>query len=180
MTSSGEVDRVALPTDDIPGADLGWVLGIVLRGWHEAVDAVLEDLPHGLRGFQILAVAAHENPPTQTGLARHLHIDKTVLPYVIDDLVNAGLVERRVDPNDRRMRRIVTTDAGARLLRQRKDAVERAQADVLGGVPDAVRDAFLDASGRVALSIHSTKPYLDPCLAVLGALTGAEGDLSKR
>ncbi|MFK0044612.1 MarR family transcriptional regulator [Streptomyces sp. NPDC090741] len=41
-------------------------------------------------------------------MATYLGIDRTVMTYLIDDLVTAGLVERRLNPADRRQRKIVT------------------------------------------------------------------------
>lgn len=90
------------PEPDAPvgvtAPDLGWSLSVILRKWHERVELALEALPHGTRGFEILSVIGQGEPPTQTGLAKYLNIDKTVLPYVLDSLESAGLLERRVTP----------------------------------------------------------------------------------
>ncbi len=161
-------------TPGIPGSDLGWVLGVILRGWHEQVEQVVRELPNGLRGFQILSVVGHNSPPTQSGLARHLSIDRTVMPYVIDSLVDAGLVRREVDPVDRRVRRIVITERGADTLARLERDVRTAEDAVFSGVPGSVREAFEGYAGQLAISIHSARPYLDPCLAVVDVLADAE------
>lgn len=157
-------------TPEIPGSDLGWVLGVILRSWHEQVESVVKELPNGLRGFQILSVVGHNSPPTQSGLARHLSIDRTVMPYVIDSLVNAGLVRREVDAADRRVRRIVITEQGADTLARLEREVHAAEDAVFGGVPESVRKRFERDAGQLAISIHSARPYLDPCLAVIDVL----------
>lgn len=164
----------ATPPAEIPGADLGWVLGVILRNWHEHVAEAVKDLPHGMRGYQILSVVGHNQPPTQSGLARHLGIDRTVMPYIIDALVDGGLIERRVDPADRRVRRIVITDLGRTTLTRVERDVRTAEDAVFSGMDAAARDAFLQHAGDLAVSIHSAKPYLDPCLAVLDVLAGSE------
>ncbi|MCR2764275.1 MarR family transcriptional regulator [Microbacterium sp. zg.B48] len=159
-----------------PGADLGWVLGVILRDWHQHVAAAVDGIPHGLRGFQILSVVGHNDPPTQSGLARHLSIDKTVMPYVIDALVDAGLVERRVDPSDRRVRRIVITDDGRMALERAEREVRTAEDAVFDSVDDSVRAEFLRQAGNLAMSIHSAQPQLDPCLAVRDVLAEPAGE----
>jgi len=162
------------PAAGIPGADLGWVLGVILRDWHEHVAVAVADLPHGMRGYQILSVVANSAAPTQSALARHLSIDRTVMPYIVDALVEKGLVERQVDPADRRARRIVITDAGRTTLQRAHDEVRTAEDAVYAGMDDATREEFLRLAENLAVSIHSAKPYLDPCLAVIDVLSGNE------
>lgn len=158
------------PKPGIPGADLGWSLGVILRRWHEGIEAAVSELPHGLRGYQILAVVAAVEPPTQSSLARHLNIDKTVMPYVVDALVSGDLVQRRVDPGDRRLRRIVITRHGRAVLKRLQKRVAEAEDAVFAGVSSQDRAAMLSLTGRLAASIHSRRPDLDACLAVMDAI----------
>ncbi|MGV7591754.1 MarR family winged helix-turn-helix transcriptional regulator, partial [Mycobacterium kansasii] len=65
-------------------------------------------------------------------LADYLLIDKSVMPYVVDDLVAAGLVRREPSPTDRRARRVVPTDAGLAMLRVVGAEVSAAEAELLG------------------------------------------------
>lgn len=155
----------------VPGSDLGWYLGVILRSWHEQVEQAVADVPHGIRGYQILSVVGHNGPPTQSGLAKHLQIDKTVMPYVIDSLEEAGLVERRTDPTDRRVRRIVITERGRAALDELEAKVRAAEDAVFADVPALTRQTFVDHAAHVAVTIHGAKPNLDPCIAVLDALT---------
>lgn len=52
----------------------------------------------------------------QLALATYMGIDRTVMTYVIDDLVTAGLVERRPNPADRHRRKIVAAARGVNTL----------------------------------------------------------------
>ena len=158
--------ETSAPTVGIPGSDLGWVLGVILRRWQEEVDEAVRGLPHGTRGYQILSVVGHNSPPTQSGLAKHLHIDKTVMPYVIDALVDAGLVERQADRSDRRVRRIVITAQGARTLAALEKKEHAAESSVFKDVPPEMRASFTAQASRLASSIHTAQPSLDPCIAV--------------
>ncbi|TDB95785.1 MarR family transcriptional regulator [Actinomadura sp. 7K534] len=174
-----DTDRSA-PTAGVPGSNLGWYLGVILRGWHEEVERAVEGVPHGTRGYQILSVVGHNSPPTQSGLAKHLQIDKTVMPYVIDALQDAGLVERRTDPKDRRVRRIVLTPHGERTLAELEARVRAAEDAVFAGMPARARQAFVEHAAQLAVSIHNAHPSIDPCIAVLDALVDPEPGTAKR
>ncbi|WP_351225636.1 MarR family winged helix-turn-helix transcriptional regulator [Streptomyces sp. NPDC002133] len=152
------------------GANFGWSLGMVLRRWQEYVEEVLKDLPHGSRGYHILAVVVHEEVPTQGALAARLVIDRSVLTYVIDDLEAAGLIERQRDPRDRRARRIVATDGGRQALADAEERVALAEDHVLRGLPEEQRAAFRDAAERAADAIVTAAPGTDPCIAVSSVL----------
>src|SRR5690348_14911735 len=129
------------PTDDMPGRrsarmihvmdrpveheDFGWALGAVLRAYHSSVLTQLGEVPHGPRGYQTLTEVVRGEHPSQLALAAYLGIDRTVMTYLIDDLVGAGLVERQPNPADRRQRKVVATAAGRRTL---KDLQQRVRA----------------------------------------------------
>lgn len=119
---------------------LGWSLTALLREWKARVSALATDLPQGERGYQVLAMSAQEEAPTQVALAARLGIDRTVMTYVLDDLERDGLIERRQDPADRRVRRIVVTDAGRRVVERLDARVAEAEADLLKGLTPEERD----------------------------------------
>ncbi|MFG2925673.1 MarR family winged helix-turn-helix transcriptional regulator [Streptomyces sp. NPDC048305] len=148
------------------GANFGWSLGVVLRRWHEQVEEVLKNLPHSSRGYHILAVVVHEDVPTQGALASRLVIDRSVLTYLIDDLEAAGLIERQLDPRDRRARRIVATERGRRVLVDAEERVALAEEQVLSGLRAEQRAAFREAVEQAAQGIVGAAPDTDPCLAV--------------
>ncbi|MEU8256617.1 MarR family winged helix-turn-helix transcriptional regulator [Micromonospora inaquosa] len=167
-------DQCDLPADRRRGSNFGWSLGMVLRRWQEYAEEALKDLPHGSRGYHILAVVVHEEVPTQGALAARLVIDRSVLTYVIDDLENAGLIERQLDPRDRRARRIVATERGRQALADAERRVAHAENHVLGGLREEQRDVFRDLAERTAEAIHAAAPGTDPCAAVTSVLPPAE------
>ncbi|MFI6069913.1 MarR family winged helix-turn-helix transcriptional regulator [Micromonospora sp. NPDC051227] len=171
---SATSDPCDLPADRKRGSNFGWSLGLVLRRWHEYVEEALKDLPHGSRGYHILAVVVHEEVPTQAALATRLVIDRSVLTYVIDDLETAGLIERQLDPRDRRARRIVATERGRQALAEAERRVAHAEDHVLGGLPEKQRGIFRDFAERAAKAIHAAAPETDPCAAVASVLPPIE------
>lgn len=111
--------------------DFGWSVGVLNKAYADAVAPIVDRVPRGMRGYQTLYAAATYDLPTQLALAEYLLIDRSVMPYVVDDLVAAGLVRREPSPTDRRARRVVPTEAGLVVLAQVIDAVHAAEARLL-------------------------------------------------
>jgi MarR family transcriptional regulator, transcriptional regulator for hemolysin len=143
--------------------DFGWSLGVLLRAYKSAVTGAVEDLPHGHRGYQILSSVVHDEPPSQLALANHLGIDRTVMTYLLDDLVEAGLVERRPNPADRRQRRIVATETGSRTLTKFERRVQEARDDVLAALAPGERETLCTLVRRAACDVRDIDTREDPC-----------------
>ena len=90
----------------------------------------------------------HEEPPTQTRLAEQAATDPMMTSQVLRRLEARGLLERRVDAGDARVRRLALTPAGQRLVASSLTAVEaadRAHFAALG----VRRAAFTEDLGRL-------------------------------
>jgi len=129
----------AAPSTD---QDLGWALGVLLRAYRETLPPALGDVPHGARGYQTLCEVVSGQQPSQLALANRLGIDRTVMTYLIDDLVAAGLVERQPNPADRRQRQIVATPRGRAAVTTLCGQVAAAEATVLGALDEEERAQF--------------------------------------
>jgi DNA-binding MarR family transcriptional regulator len=105
-----------------------------------------------------LTAVVQGEQPTQLALAAHLGIDRTVMTYVIDDLAAAGLVERKLNPADRRQRKIVATAKGMRALRQLQRRVAQAEEEVLGALDEAERAAFRELLGKIVRGARALAP----------------------
>lgn len=150
--------------------ELGWSLGVLLRHYQEQVGPVLDAVPHGHRGFQVLASVVHGDQRSQLALAGHLGIDRTVMTYLVDDLVAAGLVERQVDPADRRQRRLVPTAEGRTTLARLEDDVRAAEDAALQVLAPADRAALRHLLSAAACALRGIAPASDVCAAVEGEL----------
>lgn len=141
--------------------DLGWALGVLSRCYLKAVAATFADVPGGARGYQVLAAAVRDEYGSQLALAQHLGVDRTVMTYLLDNLAEAGLVERQPDPADRRARRIVATGHGRALLDELGERLRAAEDQVLAGLDnDDDRQAFRVLLQRIAVHAATT---LAPC-----------------
>jgi MarR family transcriptional regulator for hemolysin len=144
----------------------GWSLAALLREWSARVDAAADDLPQGTRGYQLLTAVVHGNLPSQAALASTLGIDRTVMTYLLDAFEGCGLVERQLDPADRRARRIVATDKGLDVLAAMDARVAAAEEELLAGLEPGQRAMLRELLERAATG---TGPDEDPCRTVVEA-----------
>jgi DNA-binding MarR family transcriptional regulator len=133
-------------------SDLGWALGQVTRTHIRHSEHVLAGLPGGPRGYQVLA-AAREGTPNQLALARKLGVDRTVMTYLLDELVAAGLVERRPDPADRRARQIHLTQKGWGKLCELAQRLAEVEEHLLAPLAPSERDQLRELLARLATTV---------------------------
>jgi DNA-binding MarR family transcriptional regulator len=151
---------------DALGDDLGWSLGVLMRSYLRAAGPAFAAVPGGPRGYQVLAAAARARPGSQQELAGHLGVDRTVMTYLLDDLERAGLIERRLDPADRRARRIAVTGTGRDLLAGLEARLRAADDSVLAGLPDpGDRQRFRALLRALATSAGPLDPSGEACPA---------------
>jgi len=67
---------------------------------------------HELTPLQAKALLAAEEPVPMRRIADHLHAEPSNVTAIIDRLESRGLVERRADPGDRRVKLVAATEAG--------------------------------------------------------------------
>lgn len=155
----------ANPPTTVPG-DLGWNLAMVLRGYQRQLEVAVDGLPGGVRCYQVLSTVIHHELPSQQAIGAHLAIDRTVLTYLLDGMVNAGLVERIPDPTDRRARKIVATAEGVAVLARHEQRVAAVETSVLSGLAGEDATKLGGLLGRLAASVHRADPSASPCEAV--------------
>jgi len=139
---------------------------MVLRGYQTRFEAAVAEMPAGIRGFQVLSAVVHKDPPNQQALGAHLAIDRTVLTYLLDTLVDAGVVERILDPADRRARKIIATSTGQQMLAAFELRVAAAEADLLDGMEEDEARTLGVLISRLARNVHRTHPGTNPCEAM--------------
>ena len=133
---------------DLPS--LGTDLRVVFRTYARAAGDVIAEIPAGPRGHQILAAVTHKAVGSQVALAEQIGVDPSVLVHVLDDLEQAGLVERRADPADRRNRRVVPTRKGRELTASVDLRLRRAEDQLLYGLTGAEQRTFRELLARLA------------------------------
>jgi len=97
------------------------------RAWRQAIDRRLKYLGVSQASWMTIAVAAKARQPlSQSELADRLAVEGATMVAMVDRLVKAGLVKREPSTADRRIKRVVVTEAGYRLF----DAVKTEAAAV--------------------------------------------------
>jgi MarR family transcriptional regulator for hemolysin len=97
------------------------------RAWRQTVDRRLKYLGVSQASWTTIAVAAKAREPlSQSELADRLAVEGATMVAMVDRLVKAGFVKREPSTADRRIKRVVVTEAGYRLF----DAVKTEAAAV--------------------------------------------------
>ena len=95
-----------------PDSELTWLLHRAAQRLHTAVGVEAERHGLTLRDHIVLSALDKTRGLTQVELGLALGVDKTTLVSELDRLEKAGLIERTVDPRDRRARIPALTAAG--------------------------------------------------------------------
>jgi DNA-binding MarR family transcriptional regulator len=143
--------QAAHETETAVTTDFGQLLASLLRRYLDGAREATAELPGGPRGFQVLVNASGAACSNQATLAQRMGVDRTVMTYLLDDLEQAGLVERRPDPADRRARQVWRTPAGDVSLAEVGRRISSVEDAVLSGLDadDAAvfRRLLTDAAG---------------------------------
>jgi MarR family transcriptional regulator, lower aerobic nicotinate degradation pathway regulator len=100
--------------------------------------------------YSVLAVLGEGVKDTQAAIADTLNLDRGQLVGVLDELEEAGLIERRRDQTDRRRHMVSLTPAGKKQLVKMRTIVKRIEDSFLAPLDDQARTALHDALLRVA------------------------------
>ena len=84
--------------------------------------------------WRVLFALSRSEGINQTGLAEYLEVETITLCRMVDRLADAGLVERRADPADRRAWRLHLTPAARPLLDQLTTLGDEVMADAVAGI----------------------------------------------
>jgi MarR family transcriptional regulator for hemolysin len=112
---------------------------VALRGtakrWTQAVHRRLNRLGVSQASFMTIAAAAQARLPlSQSELADTLAISRASMVQTIDRLAQGGLVKRESATSDRRVKRVVITDAGAHLYTVIKEEVASIRRQLLANI----------------------------------------------
>src|ERR1700688_3427749 len=87
------------------------------RAWRQALDRRLKYLGVSQASWMTIAVAAKARQAlSQSELDDRLAVEGATMVSMVDRLVKAGLVKREPSTADRRIKRVVVTEAGYRLF----------------------------------------------------------------
>jgi DNA-binding MarR family transcriptional regulator len=123
--------------DDV--GDTGLLLSIAAARAVRNANLALESVDLRARTFSILELAVHFGGVNQRQLADVLRLNPSQIVALVDDLVDGGLVVRRLDATDRRSRLVCATEKGTLRLAESRELVDRALDRTLYALDDAER-----------------------------------------
>ena len=129
-----------------PRRDLAAMVVPLARALVAAEEPVLRAHQVSMWGYVVLNALAEQPVRTQAALAQSIGADKSRIIAVLDELQRHGLIERRPDPDDRRVHLLALTEAGRRRRESVRAAIQRLEEErVLAVLPEADRAAFIRA-----------------------------------
>ena len=102
---------------------------------------------YGMTRAQWIILARLDKQPgmSQNELATICEVEPITVGRLIDRLEARGMVERRADPNDRRIRRLHLLPAAQPILAKIAQAREALDEDIREGLDDDLRETVVDA-----------------------------------
>ncbi|MBL0421547.1 MarR family transcriptional regulator [Ramlibacter sp. AW1] len=127
--------------------------GFLIRRLHQIADSLFFEAcrTKSITPVQFGILTALSTNPwlDQKALGRELALDRTTTAQVLRRLVEKGLVEVRVNPDDRRSRLSVITKAGLNVMRGLQDSMWDSQARLLEPLSEADQKKFMNLAASI-------------------------------
>ena len=140
---------------------LGRLLYLSHRSVHDELDRRLSEHGASLWNWVLLKEAANAEGASQRELAQHMRIEPPALVRHLDKLADEGLVERRPDPDDRRIVRVVVTEAGHARLRELHEVVQALDDEVRKILTKRDVEVLSRALSRIHVFFENSKEVSD-------------------
>jgi DNA-binding MarR family transcriptional regulator len=145
MTDTSQPSQPPVDLDELPGHHIRRLQQIAVALFLQETEAF------GLTPVQFAALQGVAAAPgvDQRTLARAIGLDTSTTGGVVDRLEARGLLLRSANPDDRRVRLLSLTPAGAALLHDVTPAMLRAQQRILEPLPAHEQGVFMDMLRRL-------------------------------
>jgi DNA-binding MarR family transcriptional regulator len=118
-----------------------WLLSRAYARSRQLLNDGFEASGTGLRSYhyRILATLEEEGPTGQAELGRLARLDRSDVVALLTELERRGLVERTIDPSNRRRNIVTITRAGGRQLRALDSVIDGIQHELLAPLSEPER-----------------------------------------
>jgi DNA-binding MarR family transcriptional regulator len=137
---------VASPPSD---QRFGFVLHDVARLLRKRFEQRARSLGLTRAQWQLLAALHHHEGINQSGLADVLELEAITVARLIDRMEEAGWVERRPDPLDRRAHRMFMTERAGQVISRMQEIGDLVRGEAMAGLTGEQRAILLDLLLRV-------------------------------
>lgn len=94
--------------------------------------------------YGVLSCLWTHGPSTPKEIAQKLRLENSTVSGVLDRMQKRGLIDRIVDPNDRRSVQVVATETGMEMKDEVLRTVDELNAQILGGFTQDQKDNLID------------------------------------
>lgn len=127
-----------------PDESFGFVLHDVARLLRKRFEQRAKGLGLTRAQWQLLAALHHHEGINQSGLADLLELEPITVARLIDRMEEAGWVERRADPADRRAHRMFMTERATQVISRMRRLGDAVRGEAMAGLAEDQRAALLD------------------------------------
>jgi DNA-binding MarR family transcriptional regulator len=163
----------------LPAKGLGLLVHDVGRMLRRRIDQRAQALGLTSAQWRVLSSLAraellNQEPLNQAALADQMDMEPITLSRVIDRMQAAQLVERRADPNDRRVHRLFLTEAARPLVNQFRSVATGCLTGALAGVTEAEIELVTDVLTRVRANLVGRADEAAPAAATKSRIASKE------
>ncbi len=134
--------------------NVGYLLADSARLLRREFDARVRPMGITRPQWRVMTVLKHAEGVNQGELAERLEVEAITIGRMVDRLQEAGLVERRADPNDRRAWRLFLTTRSRALIEELKPVSARMIEDMLEGFTPTEQDTFVAYLERLRANLQ--------------------------
>jgi MarR family transcriptional regulator for hemolysin len=157
-----------------PSRSVGFLMHEVARLLRAEFTRRIEHLGLTQAQWQTLGHLARNQGLKQAQLAEILEIRPITLTRLIDRLQEAGLVERRPDPDDRRAQRLFLTTKAQPLIEKMWGEAARVREKAMAGLPPQKREELVDTLAAMKSNLRTMDAC--PSSALLAEIGDTEND----
>ena len=133
--------------------NLGQIMSDVSRLMRRAFDERARGIGVTRPQWQVLTMLARHEGTNQGGLAELLDVEPITLCRMVDRLQEAGMVERRADPSDRRAWRLFLTERANELLGELRPLALNLFDEAMTGLSISERDTLHEMLERIRINL---------------------------
>lgn len=138
---------------DLYAPTLGFLITDLGRQLRTRFDRRVRALGYTRAQWQAIVTLARNEGINQTGLADLLEVEPITLCRLVDRMEESGLVERRADPGDRRVRRLYMTEQARRSFEELRILGDSLMAEVTRGLSTSDIDTLTALLHRLRANI---------------------------
>jgi DNA-binding MarR family transcriptional regulator len=136
--------KIEPPVAETPPRSVGFLISQLGFFSSKRFAEALAPLEIGPREFLLLRFVAASAGQSQQALAERLGVPASRMVALVDDLEERGLVERRPDPDDRRVRGLHPTEKGGKTLERAAEVAIEYERKLCEPLDEGERDTLID------------------------------------